>query len=119
MDYGETFEEAAGYPSEGWVGEAREETSLDIVLRCQLHARPTPLGVGTPDPKRAPRKHTVTVAFVAEAFGMPVARDDAKGTGVFTENNLPSPIIFDHERIISDYFRWKKEGFQVFAFKGK
>lgn len=104
MDYGETFEEAA-------KREAKEETSLDIVLRCQLHAYS--------DPKRDPRKHTVTVAFVAEAFGMPVAGDDAKGTGVFTENNLPSPIMFDHERIISDYFRWKKEGFQVFAFKGK
>ena len=60
MDYGETFEEAA-------LREAKEETSLDIVLLRQLHARPTPLGVGTPNPKRDPRKHTVTVALVAEA----------------------------------------------------
>ena len=99
MDYGETFEEAA-------IREAKEETSLDIVLLCQLHAYS--------DPKRDPRKHTVTVAFAAEAIGTPVAGDDAKSIGIFTKDNLPSPVVFDHGKIISDYFKWKKEGFKVF-----
>lgn len=104
MDYGETFEEAA-------LREAREETALDIVLLRQLHAYS--------DPKRDPRKHTITVVFVAKASGMPVAGDDAKGIGVFTKDNLPSPVVFDHGKIISDYFRWKKEGFKVFEIKEK
>ena len=99
VDYGETFEKAA-------LREAKEETSLDIVLLRQLHAYS--------DPKRDPRKHTVTVVFVAKAFGMPVAGDDAGMIGVFTKDNLPSPVVFDHGKIISDYFRWKKEGFRVF-----
>ena len=101
MDYGETFEEAA-------LREAKEETSLDIVLRCQLHAYS--------DPKRDPRKHTVTIVFVAEAAGILLAGDDAKMVGIFTKDNLPSPIVFDHGKIISDYFRWKKEGFKAFEF---
>ena len=101
MDYGETFEEAA-------IREAKEETSLDIVLLCQLHAYS--------DPKRDPRKHTVTVAFAAEAIGTPVAGDDAKSIGIFTKDNLPSPVVFDHGKIISDYFKWKKQGFKAFEF---
>src|SRR3990170_6960217 len=73
MDCGETFEEAA-------QREAKEETSLNVRLVCQLHAYS--------DPKRDPRKHTVTIVFVAKAVGAPVAGDDAKGIGVFTKNNL-------------------------------
>ena len=101
MDYGETFEEAA-------QREAKEETSLDVRLVCQMHAYS--------DPKRDRRKHTVTIVFVAKAIGTPIAGDDAKEIGVFTKDNLPSPIAFDHWRIISDYFRWKKEGFKAFEF---
>ncbi|MFZ3072218.1 MAG: NUDIX hydrolase [Thermodesulfobacteriota bacterium] len=99
MDYGETFEEAA-------IREAKEETSLDVVLLCQMHAYS--------DPKRDPRKHTVTIVFVAKAIGAPVAGDDAKMAAIFTKDDLPSPIVFDHGKIISDYFKWKKEGFKVF-----
>ncbi|MBI5810956.1 MAG: NUDIX hydrolase [Deltaproteobacteria bacterium] len=99
VDYNETFEKAA-------VREAYEETSLRVRLKTQMHAYS--------DPKRDPRKHTVCVVFVAEARGTPVAADDAKGVGVFTEKNLPSPLAFDHAKILSDYFRWKREGFKVF-----
>ena len=100
VDYGETLEEAA-------VREALEETSLVVSLRCQMHAYS--------DPARDPRFHTVAVVFVARAHGVPEARDDAKGIGVFTEKDLPSPIAFDHGRILGDYFRWKKKGFGVFG----
>jgi 8-oxo-dGTP diphosphatase len=34
--------------------------------------------------------------------------DDAKGAGVFSENDLPEPIVFDHRKIIGDYFRYKE-----------
>ena len=99
VDYGESLEDAA-------VREAQEETSLNVRLKCQMHAYS--------DPSRDQRRHTLSVVFVAEAQGVPEARDDAKGVGVFTEKTLPSPIAFDHGRILSDYFRWKKEGWKVF-----
>ncbi len=99
VDYGESLEEAA-------CREAKEETSMDVRLLCQLHAYS--------DPERDPRRHTISVVFVARADGEPVAGDDAKGVGVFTEENLPAPLCFDHEKILKDYFRWKREGFRVF-----
>jgi 8-oxo-dGTP diphosphatase len=102
VDYGETLEQAA-------VREAEEETTLLVRLKRQLHAYS--------DPSRDPRKHTLTVVFVAEAEGSPEARDDAKGAGVFTEKTLPSPIAFDHAKILTDYFRWKREGWGVFDIK--
>lgn len=99
VDAGESLEDAA-------CREALEETSLNVRLRTQLHAYS--------DPKRDPRFHTVAVVFVAEAVGVPIAQDDAKNCGVFTEKTLPQPLAFDHARILKDYFRWKKEGFGVF-----
>lgn len=100
VDYGETLEEAA-------VREALEETSLVVSLRCQMRAYSSP--------ERDPRFHTVSMVFVARAHGVPEARDDAKGIGVFTQKNLPSAIAFDHEKILDDYFRWKKKGFEAFG----
>jgi len=102
VDYGESLEEAA-------VREAGEETSLRVRLKCQMHAYS--------DPSRDPRRHTLSVVFVAEAQGALQARDDAKNAGVFTEATLPEPLVFDHERILSDYFRWKKQGWKVFDFQ--
>ena len=102
VDYGESLEQAA-------VREAEEETALVVRLKCQLHAYS--------DPSRDPRKPTLSVVFVAEASGSPEAKDDAKAAGVFTEKTLPSPIAFDHAKILSDYFRWKREGWGVFDIK--
>ncbi|MBI5467920.1 MAG: NUDIX hydrolase [Deltaproteobacteria bacterium] len=99
VDYGESLEEAA-------VREALEETSLSVRLKTQLHAYS--------DPGRDPRFHTVSVVFVAEADGVPEAKDDAKNIGAFTEETLPGNLAFDHGKILSDYFRWKKEGWKAF-----
>ncbi|HBO83728.1 MAG: NUDIX hydrolase [Deltaproteobacteria bacterium GWC2_42_11] len=95
VDYGESLEHAARR-------EAEEETSLKVKLICQLHTYS--------DPKRDPRFHTISTVFVAQADGIPKAKDDTKGIGVFTEDNLPKPIVFDHKKILSDYFTWKKTG---------
>jgi ADP-ribose pyrophosphatase YjhB (NUDIX family) len=90
IDYGESAESAA-------IREAREETSLDIRdLRL--------FGVYSA-PDRDPRQHTLTVVFTADAGGTPVAQDDAADIGVFTRDNLPSPLAFDHGKILDDYFR--------------
>jgi ADP-ribose pyrophosphatase YjhB (NUDIX family) len=93
VDYGETVERAA-------VREAKEETSLDVEL---LHL----LGVYS-DPSRDIRKHTISTVFVAGAEGKPIAADDAESAALFTCDRLPSPLVFDHDQILQDYFTWKK-----------
>ena len=89
VDYGESVEEAA-------VREAKEETSLEVSLVRQFHVYS--------DPARDARMHTLSVVFIATAFGMPRADDDAKNIGVFTADTLPEPLCFDHGRILADYF---------------
>ena len=89
VDYGESLESAA-------VREAKEETGLDVELIRQFHTYS--------DPKRDPRHHTITTVFIAKAKGNPAAGDDAKKVGIFSKNNLPEPIVFDHGHIIDNYF---------------
>ena len=93
VDYGESLEVAARR-------EAKEETSLNVELRGQLGAYSAP--------DRDPRHHSISVVFMARARGEPRARDDAKEVGVFTEENLPSSLAFDHDQILVDYFAQKK-----------
>jgi len=98
VDYGESLEQAA-------VREAREETGLKVELIGQFRAYS--------DPKRDPRQHTITNVFLARAAGRPNGGDDAAQAEVFSLNRLPSPLAFDHTRILADYARFKagKEGF--------
>jgi 8-oxo-dGTP diphosphatase len=93
VDYGESLEKAA-------VREAKEETSLDVTLTEQFYTYS--------DPDRDPRHHTVSTVYIAAADGMPRGADDAKSARLFLENNLPSPLAFDHGRILRDYFVFKK-----------
>lgn len=92
VDYGESLEKAA-------VREAKEETSLDIELLKQLHTYS--------DPGRDPRFHTITTVYLAKAKGRPRAQDDAKNIGVFTMEDRPRPLAFDHEKILVDYLKDK------------
>ena len=93
VDYGESLEQAA-------VREAKEETSLDIQLEHQMHTYS--------DPIRDPRKHTISTVFIASAKGTPVAQDDAKEIGIFTEDEITFPLTFDHRQILDDYFAFRK-----------
>jgi len=93
VDYGETVEAAA-------TREAKEETSLELESMRQFRVYS--------DPARDPRRHTLSIVFIAQGRGIPRAADDAADLGVFTQNNLPAPIVFDHDKIIQDYFRMKK-----------
>lgn len=88
VDYGETLEAAA-------VREAKEETGLDVTLRCQMHSYS--------DPSRDSRLHTISTVFIAQAGGTPHAADDAVEVGIFTRGNLPT-LAFDHAEILDDYF---------------
>ncbi len=91
VDIGETVEQAA-------VREAQEETSLEVELVSLL-------GVYS-DPGRDPRGHTVSVVYVAQACGQPVARDDAKNIGIFSAGEVPA-LAFDHAAILRDYRDWR------------
>lgn len=95
VDYGESLETAA-------MREAKEETCLDVTLIEQFHTYS--------DPHRDPRHHTVSTVYLAIADGAPRGGDDAKDAKVFIENELPNPIVFDHSKILADYFRYKKTG---------
>lgn len=93
VDYGEALETAA-------IREAKEETGLDIGRPEQFHAYSAP--------NRDPRHHSVTMVFIASAAGTPCAGDDAGAASVFTQTDLPENLAFDHARILSDYFRYKR-----------
>jgi len=95
MDVGETVEQAA-------VREALEETGLHVRLTVLL-------GVYS-DPARDPRGQTVSVVYVAEAEGEPEAHDDARALAIYPLDALPSPLAFDHARILDDYRRWRETG---------
>lgn len=87
VDEGETLEAAA-------VREAREETGLDVTLTELLYAYS--------DPRRDPRRHTVSAVFLGRAGGDPVGADDAAEARGFSWTALPSPIAFDHAEILRD-----------------
>ena len=94
VDVGESLEQAAHR-------EAREETGLDVTLTEQFRAYS--------DPDRDPRRHTVSVVFVATAEGEPQAGDDASDAKVFSVFALPAPLCFDHEQILQDYIRTREQ----------
>jgi 8-oxo-dGTP diphosphatase len=94
VDYGETVEAAA-------AREAHEETGLTLSELRQFGAYS--------DPRRDPRGHTLSVVFIAKAVGSPKGGDDAAVARVFSEDNLPEDIVFDHRTIIEDYFKARSE----------
>lgn len=95
VDYGETVETAARR-------EAKEETNLDITLIEQFQVYS--------DPARDPRKHTLSIVFIATATGTPTAQDDAKNLSILSQWEIPSQLCFDHDRILHDYWRYRNYG---------
>jgi 8-oxo-dGTP diphosphatase len=95
VDVGETVEHAA-------IREAKEETCLDVKLTALL-------GIYS-NPTRDTRGHTVTAVYIAEATGMPMAADDAKNFGIYTLDNLPEVLAFDHAQVIADYRVFRETG---------
>ena len=92
VDYGESLEQAA-------VREAREETTLAVKLIRQFHTYS--------DPARDKRRHTITTVYIASASGEPHGMDDAAEAAVFSQNEIPEEMAFDHKLILEDYFNNK------------
>ncbi len=95
VDPGEKVGDAA-------VREAKEETGLDITLGALLHVYS--------DPRRDPRRPTLSVVFTATATGTIAAGDDAADARWFPLDSLPSPVVFDHAAIIADYLVFRATG---------
>ena len=89
VDYGETTENAA-------IREAKEETSIDIesVQLFNVYS----------DPDRDPRRHTVSIVYLAHGnFDDAKADDDAKDIGVFSFDVLEEEkLAFDHGKILTE-----------------
>ena len=95
VDVGESVETAA-------IREAKEETSLDVKLIELFHVYS--------DPARDPRFHTASVVFIAAGTGVLKGADDARKAAVFTADDLPALIAFDHGKILKDYFDYMTSG---------
>jgi len=95
VDEGEFLADAA-------VREAKEETTLDVEIVELFHVYS--------DPKRDPRKHTVSTVFIARARGTPEGADDAARAIVCAPDELPGPLVFDHGVMVTDYFTYKRTG---------
>ena len=89
VDYGETTEHAA-------VREAKEETSIDVELIKLFNVYS--------EPDRDPRRHTVSVFYLARGnFDDAKADDDAKDIGVYSFDDLNDlNIAFDHRMILDE-----------------
>jgi 8-oxo-dGTP diphosphatase len=95
VDEGESVAAAA-------AREALEETGLEVTLAEQFFCYS--------DPARDPRKHTISVVYLASAPGRPTAADDAAQAGIFPLDGLPTPLAFDHGQIIQDYVEYRSSG---------
>ncbi len=95
VEEGESLEQAA-------VREALEETGLRVRLREQFFTYS--------DPRRDPRRHTITTVYLGEAEGTPRGGDDALRARVWTWAALPEPLCFDHGRILADVRRYLDTG---------
>ena len=84
------------------VREVEEETGLAVTLTELFNVYSAP--------DRDPRGHTVSIVYLGRASGTPRAASDAKNARAVDLGALPSPLAFDHARILADYATWRRTG---------
>ena len=95
IEVGETAENAA-------LRELREETGIEAD-NLKL------IGVYS-DPKRDPRHHSITIAYLVSVHGQtPTAGDDA-ADAEFVEDATKEKLAFDHDVILRDALRLRAGG---------
>ncbi len=88
VELGETLEQAV-------TREIEEETCLKT--------EPLKLVGAYSDPKRDPRGHTISVAYLTKITGgKPKTTEEAKEVKYFSLTRLPKNLAFDHKKIIDD-----------------
>jgi 8-oxo-dGTP diphosphatase len=93
VEYGETVENAVRR-------EMKEEVSLDLHDLRQFHVYS--------DPARDFRHHSVEVAHLAIAYGLPTAGDDAAKAFLVKLEDIPwDELAFDHAQVLKDYLDYK------------
>ncbi len=94
VNYGEMVEEAA-------MREAKEETGLDIKLQAIL-------GVYSAS-DRNPSKHTISTVFIAHTDLLELKGDEeSEPFWEGAEKVEKMGLAFDHNKIFSDFLKWKK-----------
>ncbi|CAG34802.1 NUDIX domain-containing protein [Desulfotalea psychrophila] len=89
VDYGESFETAA-------LREAEEETGIKLKEIEQFRTYSAP--------DRDPRQHTASTVFFARGDGQqPRGGDDALRAELFSWDDLPAGIVFDHKKILAEF----------------
>jgi len=95
VEYNESLEQTA-------IREAMEEINIKVKNLKQFHTYS--------QPGRDPRFHTITTVFTASADKLPKAASDAEEVVVATKEEILSdkyPLVFDHKKILQDYFSKK------------
>ena len=87
VDYGETTEQAA-------ARELREETNL-VTVELTL------IGVYS-DPHRDPRRHVISIAYLAKVAGYDALAGDDASAAEFVADWRNQALAFDHDKIVAD-----------------
>jgi len=87
VEFGETVEEAVHR-------EVKEETGLDVEIERMT-------GIYS-DPKRDPRGHTITIAYILKALGGELKHEEREASDIRLFKVLPKKIGFDHRKILMD-----------------
>jgi 8-oxo-dGTP diphosphatase len=93
VEFGETVEEAVHR-------EVKEETGLDVETERMT-------GIYS-DPKRDPRGHSISIAYLLKALGGELKHDEGEASDIRFFRAPPKKMGFDHRKILTDAKRLKR-----------
>jgi 8-oxo-dGTP diphosphatase len=96
------FVDVNEFVADAAIREANEEVGLRVELVELFHVYS--------DPRRDPRQHMISIAYIARAAGVPMHGDDASHCFVAPADSPPMPLAFDHATIVADYVEYRRTG---------